>query len=146
MRINRSVETSAAADRVWRVLVDEEKIPEWCLPAKKLRITSEQKSGLGTAFYFEEQAGGQLLKLNLKVTEWVKNKVVAFEMASGNFIKGYEQTYRIEATSSGSRIIFTENIRLPYGVLGKIAGILVRFRSEARVKAMLFNLVTMAEG
>lgn len=85
------------------------------------------------------------MKLNLRVTEWVKNKRVTFEMASGNFVKGYEQTYQIEAAPPGSRITFTENIRLPYGVVGKIAGMFVRFRSEARVKAMLFNLVSMAE-
>ncbi len=36
MIIQRSVETSALADRVWSFLVDPDKIPEWCIPAKKL--------------------------------------------------------------------------------------------------------------
>ncbi len=145
MRIQRSVNTSAPADRVWRFLVDPEKILEWCIPAKKLRHTGDQRSGVGTPFYFEEKAGGRLMKLNLEVTEWVVNDRVAFKMTSGNFVKGYEQKYVLEATPPGSRFTFTENIELPYGILGKVAGLFVRPGSEARVKAMLFKLKSIAE-
>ncbi len=145
MRIRRTIETVAPAERIWAFLVEPEKILKWCVPIKRLRHTSEQLSGVGTTFCFEERAAGKLMKLNFVVTEWVENERVAFRMTSGNFVKGYEQRYIIKATPPGTQFTCTENIKLPYGILGKVAGLFVRFGSEARVKEMLFKLKSMAE-
>ncbi len=85
------------------------------------------------------------MKLTLEVTEWVVSERIAFKMTSGNFVKGYEQKYVLEAAPPSSRFTFTENIELPYGILGKVAGLFARPGSEACVKAMLFKLKSMAE-
>lgn len=145
MRIRRTIVTVASAERVWAFLVEPEKILKWCIPVKSFYHTSEQLSGVGTTFCFEERAAGKLLKLNFVVTEWVENERVAFKMTSGNCVKGYEQRYTIKATPGGARFTCAENIRLPYGILGKVAELFVRFGSEARVKNMLFKLKSMAE-
>jgi hypothetical protein len=118
---------------------------KWCLPAKKFDRTSEQNGGLGTTFYFEEQAAGRLMKLHFIVTEWVVNERVAFKMTAGNFVRSYEQRYTIETNGSGSRCTCYEDVSLPYGILGQFALLFRRHFSEGLLDAMLRRLKILAE-
>ncbi len=145
MRISRSIETAAPAERLWLFLIEPEKIMAWCLPIRKFRHTGEQKGGIGTTFCFEEKAAGRLMKLNFVITEWAVNKCLAFKMTSGNLLQGYEQRYTIEATPTGSRFTCTEDIKLPYGILGKVAGLFRRSISESHLEHMLAKLKSLAE-
>ena len=145
MKIHRSIEIVAVAEKIWPFLVEPEKILKWCITLKTLRHTSEQCSGLRTPFYFEERAVGRLMKLNFIVTEWIVNEKVAFKMTSGNFVKGYEQRYTIVATPSGSRITCSEDVKLPYGILGKVAGLFRRSISESHLEHMLVKLKSLVE-
>jgi hypothetical protein len=145
VKIHRSIEITAAGEKIWPFLIEPEEILKWCHTLKKLLRTSEQRSGLETSFYFEERAAGLLLKLNFVITEWVHNERVAFKMTSGNFVKGYEQRYTIEATSSGSRLTCFEDVRLPFGILGKIVGLFRSSTSEAHLERMLTKLKSLSE-
>ena len=145
MRIERSIDIAAPPERIWPFLVEPEKILKWCITLEKFDYTGEQRSGVGTPFYFEEKASGRLMKLNFATTEWVENERLAFSMTSGNLVKGYEQRWAIEPTPSGSRFAFMEEIELPYGILGKVLGLFARRRSEAIVAEMLAKLKDLAE-
>ena len=145
MRVQRSVEIAAPPERIWPFLVEPEKILKWCITLDKFEYTGEQRVGVGTAFYFEEKAAGRLMKLNFAVTEWVENKKIAFSKTSGNFVKGYEQGWTVEAIPSGSRFSFVEKVELPYGVIGKFIGLFARRGSEATVREMLAKLKSLAE-
>jgi uncharacterized protein YndB with AHSA1/START domain len=145
MRVKRSVEITVSPEKIWPFLVEPEKVLKWCITFKKFEYTSGQHSGVGTPFYIEEKASGPLMKLNFKVTEWVQNERLAFNMISGNFIKGYEQTWMVEATPSGSRFTFMEQVELPYGIIGKVMGLFARRGSEATVREMLAKLKSLAE-
>jgi hypothetical protein len=81
----------------------------------------------------------------LLVTEWVVNESVAFKMTSGNIVKGYEQRYTIQSTPSGSQFTCFEDVKMPFGVIGRVAGLLRRLVSEARLERMLIKLKTLAE-
>ncbi len=133
------------AEKIWPYLVEPEKILKWCLTVKTIRRTSEQRSGIRTPFYFEERAVGRLMKINFIVTEWIVNESVAFKMTSGNLVKGYEQRYTIVATPSGNRVTCSENVKLPWGIIGKFAGLFRRSVSEAHLKHMLVKLKSLAE-
>ena len=85
------------------------------------------------------------MRLNFAVTEWVENKRLAFSKTSGNFVKGYEQRWTVEATPSGSRFTFMEKVELPYGIIGKVIGLFARRSSEATVGEMLAKLKSLAE-
>ena len=145
MRIRRSIVIEAPADRIWTMLVDPAQILKWCAFVRTIRQTGEERSGPGTAFYFEEDAGGRLLKLDLVVTEWELNRKVAFKMTAGNFVKGYEQRYTIDSVHFGSLVTITEDVRLPYGIFGRMAGVFRRPISEARLEHMLDRLKDLAE-
>ncbi|HJX69749.1 MAG TPA: SRPBCC family protein [Dehalococcoidia bacterium] len=145
MNVERSIEIAVPPDKIWPFMVEPEKILEWCITLKKFEHTSEQRSGVGTPFYFEEKAVGRLMKLNFAVTEWVENEKLAFNMTSGKGVKGYEQRWTLEATPSGSRFTFMEKVELPYGIIGKILGLLAQFLSRLTVKKMLAKLKNLAE-
>jgi len=146
MKIKRSIEIAVPPDKIWPFLIEPEKILKWFSLLQKFEYTSEQRSGVGTPFYIEEKAGPMpLMKLNFTVTEWVENERLAFNMTSGNFVKGYEQIWTVEATPSGSRFTFMEQVKLPYGIIGKVMGLFARRGSGATVGQMLPKLKSLAE-
>ena len=145
MRIRRSIEIAAPPEKVWPFLVGPEKILKWWITLERFEYTGEQRNGVGTPFYLEERAAGRLMKLNFAVTEWLRNKRLGFSMTSGDFVKAYEQIWTVEATPSGSRFTFMEEIEFPYGIIGKILGLLGRRRSEATVGEMLARLRSLVE-
>jgi hypothetical protein len=144
MRIHKSIKIAAPAIKIWPLLVEPQNISRWC-PVETIRHTSEQRGGLNTPFYFEERVIGRLLMMNFVVTEWVENKSVAFKMTSGNIVKGYEQRYTIQPIPSGIQFTCFEDVKLPFGILGKVAGLLRRFTSEGRLETMLGKLKVLAE-
>ena len=123
IKIQKSIEITTVAEKIWPLLVEPENIIKWCKPVKRILRTSEQRGGLGTTFYFEERAAGLLLKLNFVVTEWAENHRVAFKLTSGDLVRAYEQKYALESTPTGIRITCFENVTLPCGILGKFAGL-----------------------
>ena len=145
MKLLKSIVIKAPAEKIWPLLTEPENIIKWCLPVIKILRTDEKPDGLGTTFYFEERAVGQLMKLNFVVTEWVVNHSVTFKMTSGNLVKGYEQRYTLEATSAGLKVTCFEKAKLPFGILGKFAEIFRRPVSEGHLERMLAALKALAE-
>ena len=145
MKIQKSIEIAAVAEKVWPFLVEPAHIMKWCRNVKIVLHTSEQTSGLRTPFYFEERAVGRMMKLHFVVTEWEVNRSVAYKMTSGNFVKGYEQKYTLEPNPTGIRLTCFEDVTLPFGVMGKLAEVFRRPVSEAHVNRMLVNLKNLGE-
>jgi hypothetical protein len=144
MKIHKSIKIAAPSMKIWPLLIEPLNILKWC-PVETIRHTSEQHSGLNTPFYFEEKVVGRLLMMDFIVTEWVVNERVAFKMTSGNIVKGYEQRYTIQSVPSGSQFSCFEDVKLPYGILGKVVGLFRRFTSEARLETMLGKIKLLAE-
>jgi len=145
MKVQKSIEIAVPPEKIWPFLVEPEKILEWCITFIKFEYTGEQRSGVGTPFYLEEKAGGPLMKLNFCIKEWVESEKVAFSMISGTFVKSYEQSWTVEAIPSGSRFTFIEEVKLPYGIIGKIIGLFGQRGSETTVGKMLPKLKSLAE-
>jgi len=146
MRVLRSIEIAASPEKIWPFVVEPENILKWCITFKKFEYTSEQRGSVGTTFYIEEKAGPMpLMELNFTVTEWVENERLAFRMTSGTGVKGYEQGWTIKATPDGSRFTFMEEVALPFGIIGKLIGLVGQRSSHATVKEMLAMLKSLAE-
>ena len=145
MKVQGSIEIAAPPEKVWPFLVEPEKVLKWCITFKKFEYTTEQHSGAGTPFYVEEKAGGPLMKLNFMVTEWVENEKLASKMTSGTGVKSYEMRFTLKPTPSGSTFTFAEEVALPYGIIGKLIGAVMKGSSETHVKHMLAELKSLAE-
>ena len=146
MKVQRSTEIAVPPEKIWPFLIEPEKILKWCITFRKFDYTGEQHSGVGTPIYIEEKAGPMpLMKLNFKVTEWAENERLAFRMTSGTGVKGYEQSWALEAIPSGSRFTFMENVKLPFGIAGKLIGLVGQNMSKATVGKMLVILKNLVE-
>ena len=145
MKVHKSIEIKAPPEKIWPFLVEPDKILQWCITFIKFEYTGEKRSGGCTTFYLEEKAGGPLMKLNFSIIEWIKNEKVAFSMTSGNFVKGYEQSWTVESLPTGSRFTFWEHVKLPYGIIGKFMGLFAKHGSETTVEKMLSKLKSLVE-
>ena len=145
MRVQRSIEIAAPPEKIWHFVVEPDKILKWFYLLQKFEYTSEQRSGVGTPFYYEEKSAGRLMKLNYRVTEWVENERLAFSMTSGP-LKKNDQIWSIESTPSGSRFTLTEDIEMPWGIIGKIMeALFVSSIVGKHIDEMLANLKSLAE-
>lgn len=146
MKVQSSVEIAAPPEEVWPFMVEPDKILKWCSTFRKFEYTGDQRSGVGTPFYVEEKAGPiPLMKLNFAVTEWVENNILAFRVTSGRGGKHYEQRWTVGAIPSGSRFTFMEDFELPFGVIGKLIGLLGQNMSKATAGKMLAKLKSLVE-
>ncbi len=145
MRVQKSIEITAPPQRIWPFFVEPEKVLQWCITFKRFEYTSNQRSGVGTPLYIEEQAGGPLMKMDFKITECKENEKFALRMVSGTGVKSYEQSWSLETIPSGSRFTFWEEIELPFGVIGKLLGLILEPMSAGTVDKMLVKLKTLAE-
>jgi predicted flap endonuclease-1-like 5' DNA nuclease/uncharacterized protein YndB with AHSA1/START domain len=139
-----SIGIGAPPEKVWPFLVEPERILKWYTLLRKFEYTSEQHAGAGATVYMEEAAGVSL-KVSYLVTEWVENEKLAFRMTSGNFVKGYEQTWSLEPTPRGSRFTLAEDVTMPYGPVGRVLGAFSRSSSARHVKEILAQLKALAE-
>ena len=147
MRVQRSIEIAAEPEKIWPFLIEPEKILKWCITFKQFEYTGEKRNSVGTTFYLEEKAGPMpLMKLTFMVTEWVENERFAFRKTSGAGVKEYEQGWTIRANPAGSRFTFIEDVELPFGIIGKLIGVVGQLSSAATAKKMLVMLKNLAEG
>ena len=145
MRVERSIEIVAPPEKIWPFLVEPEKIMQWFTLLRKFEYTGEQKSGVGTPFYYEEKSGPQLMKLHYVVTEWVENERLVFVMTSGP-AKRDDQIWSVEATPPGSRFTLAEDYEMSWGVIGKLMEKLVVGRIIGKhLEEILANLKSLAE-
>ncbi len=145
MKIQRSIEIKASPEKIWPFLIEPEKIMKWFNLLRKFEYTGDKRSGVGTTFYYEEKSGGQLMKLNYKVAEWVENKKLAFSVTSGS-LKKDDQIWSIEAIPSGSRFTMFEDVEMPMGIIGKIIGALFGGMMIGKnMEKILANLRGLAE-
>ena len=84
------------------------------------------------------------MKLNYVVTEWVENERLAFSLTSGS-LKKDDQVWSIEATPSGSRFTLTEDVEMPWGIIGKIMGAMAGGMIGKHLEEILANLKSLAE-
>lgn len=145
MRVQKSIEIPAHPKTIWPFFVEPEKVLQWCITFKRFEYTGDQRSGVGSPVYIEEQAGGGLTKMQFEVTEWKENEKLALRMVSGASYKSYEQQWSLEPIPSGSRVTFMEEIILPGGVIGKLIGLIAERMSAATVDKMLTKLKALAE-
>ncbi len=145
MRIQRSIETTAAPQRVWPLLVEPEEILKWFTLLEGFEYTSEQR-GVGATFHYDERSGGRLMKLDYRVTDWVENERFAFTLVSGPLPKD-DQVWSIEAIPTGSRVNLEEDIELSGGVFGKaLLTLFVGRMIGKHLQEILENLKSLAEG
>ena len=144
MKIQRSIEIAAPPEKIWPYLVEPERIMKWFTFLRKFEYTSKKCSGVGATFYYEEKSGPQLMKLHYKIIEWAENNKLSFVLTSGS-LKKDDQTWALEATPSGSRFTMTEEVEMPWGIIGKALDKMVGGMIGNNIEKIIGNLKTLVE-
>ena len=145
MLIRMSVDIEAPPEKVWPYLVEPEKTMQWFTALKVFEYTSENHEGVGSTFYWKEEANDRIYELNFVTTEWIENEVFGYRMTSGDFFKSYDERWEIEPTAEGCRFTFNDHIEFPYGPIGKIIGLFAASGSKKTGSEVLANLKRLAE-
>lgn len=118
----------------------------WFDSFKRCEYASEKHSGAGTAYYVEEKVPGPLRKINFEAATWNNNENLVLEMTSGKNVNSYEIRWDLKGAPSGTTFHFVEEVGMPFGVLGKILGVLGQGTADKMVAAMLVKLKNLSEG
>lgn len=145
MKVEKSIEISATPDKIWPFLVEPDKILMWFDSFKKCEYIGDKHTGSETTYYVEEKVPGPLRKIDFEVKNWNENENLILEMTSGKNVNSYEIRWNLEATQSGTTFHFVEEIGMPFGVIGKILGVLGQGTADKMVEGMLMKLKSLSE-
>ena len=145
MKVEKSIDISAAPEKIWPFLIHPEKILMWFDSFKKWEFVTEKQAGTGTTYYVEEKVPGPLRKINFEATVWDENNRLTLEMTSGTNVSSYRIQWDLEPSPSGTIFHFVEEIGMPFGFIGKILGVLGQGTADKMVEGMLLKLKNLAE-
>jgi uncharacterized protein YndB with AHSA1/START domain len=145
MKVEKTIQISAAPEKVWPFLVEPEKIVQWFDSFKKCEITSDQHSGPGTTYYVEEKVPGPLRKISFKATAWEEGEKLTLKMVSGVNVSDYEIRFKLADSQAGTVFDFKEEVGMPFGPLGKLLGALGQKTADRMVENMLLKLKERCE-
>jgi len=144
VKVSMSVDIDAPPERVWPYLVEPEKTKSWYTMLEKFEYTSDGP-GPDSTFYWEEDVRGKIYWNHFRTTEWVENRVFAYEMTSSSFFKSYTERWLIEPTDSGCSFSLNDDMVFPYGLWGKVMGFFGELMAKKSTEQVLQNLKRLAE-
>lgn len=118
MRVDLEVTSTAPRERVWSVLVDWERQPEWMLDAKAVHVLSPQRTGEGVTIRCPTNLLGFTVQDVMRVTGWREGEYL--EMTHlGRVITGTGAFELVDAPGGGTTIRWWEQVDPPLGALGE---------------------------
>ena len=148
VRVERSLEIRAPVERVWALMTDWDRLPEWAKTVEKFEITSKQRSGVGmTSHEVGVLAGRWRYDIHWEATEFVENEVIACRVVSGKGVrKGTKVSWTMKPTKEGAQLTYTSDYKVPYSIFGKIIERLIfRGRFEKQVDGWMENIKSLVE-
>ena len=144
MRLQKSIDITAAPEKIWPFLVEPAKIMSWFTLLRMFEYTGGRRSGPGTTFRYEEKTGPQVMKADYVVTEWSEPKRLVFVLTTGP-LKRDDQVWSLEATPSGTRFTMVEDFELHGGACGKILARVMSGMIGRRIEKIQLELKKLAE-
>jgi hypothetical protein len=109
---------------VWEVVSDLAAQPEWMHDAAAVRFVSQATRGTGVIMDCDTRIGPFRLTDRLVVTDWAEGRAIAIRHEG---LVGGTGRFSIERAGRGrTRFIWTEDIRFPWWLGGKAAGVVAR--------------------
>lgn len=113
------VELPVPPAQAWKVLTDWERQADWMLDADRVAVRSSLREGVGVRLEVRTRiAGVPAFVEPMEVLEWDPPRRLT--LRHGGPVAGVG-TWRLEATTGGTRFTWTEDIRLRVPVVGGLA-------------------------
>lgn len=136
------VEASAPPEQVWAAITDWARQGEWML-ATKVRRISTTRTGLGTEIEALTGLGRFGVRDTMRVTEWDPPWRCTMQH-TGRMIRG-RGIFEVSARPGGSRFSWTEDLELPFGIVGRAGWPLVRPLTRWGLQRSVNRFATFAE-
>lgn len=123
-----STEIIASLDQVWAVLVDWETHGDWML-FTTVRQTTEVRDGVGAGLEGSTSIGPLVVRDTMTLTQWQPPPVSPARCVvehTGNLVRGAGAFEVEELGPFRSRVVWSEWVQLPLGLLGEIGWVVVR--------------------
>jgi uncharacterized membrane protein len=117
-KIKKSIVINASPDKIFALIADIERRPEWTTILKDVKITSKKHMGVGVTSHWVGEAGGELAEWDRESTEWVENERIAYRTTSGNLPQIGSTT--LKSVEGGTKVTFIMNYELPNSILGRV--------------------------
>lgn len=140
------VDVAAPAQAVWDKLVDWPSHREWML-LTKVESTTEDEHGVGAGIVGVTGIGPVAFKDPMTVTAWQPPPVAVARCEvthMGSIVKG-AGAFEVEATPTGSRVVWSEWVRLPFGLLGEVGWLAVKPVAAVFLRISLRRLARLVE-
>jgi len=110
--IEKTIEIKAPVEKVWALISDAERIPEWAERyTEKVTITSKQLRGVGATTHEIGVAFGKPYEKDFVAIEWVDKEKIVFENTTGWPWKG---SWIMKPTKEGTIFTYTVDFELPF--------------------------------
>lgn len=108
--ISASIEIEASTDRVWALISDPARMPDWSPQCRKMIVRGKRPLGVGTTTFNVNRRGLLFWPTRAKITQFEPGKHFAFKIAENGTVWSFE----LEPTTAGTKL--TESRRTPHGV------------------------------
>ncbi|HEV3475777.1 MAG TPA: SRPBCC family protein [Actinomycetota bacterium] len=122
MFIVTRIDIRRPAEAVWPYLVDWEGLPRWMHDARDVRVTGTRE-GVGAEAMATIRIGGITTTDPIRVTRWDPPAILEIEHRGWVKGSGYME---LSPTEDGCQLFWREELRPPWGVLGRIGLVLYR--------------------
>jgi uncharacterized membrane protein len=144
-RIEKSIEIGAPREKIWEMLAFD-RLPEWNEEYGDVKYTSEvrnpeDKYRVGASSHTKMKGAGEI---DFEVTESLENEKMTFRML-GKRANNTVVTYGLESVDDGTRFVYVTTYELPWGILGKGLGKLVKGSLEKEGEKALEKLKNILE-
>ena len=144
--IRRAIDVAAAPDRVFAVLTDLDRLPDWATIVVETRDVSELPLRAGCTFRQRVRVVGREIDSEWRVVELEPGRRVAYEAtAAGGGSMTMRQT--VAPRDGGSRVELDIEYELPGGLLGELVDrVFVEEQNEREADRSLRNLKELLDG
>ena len=142
-----SVEVAAPVEKVWDALIDWDSHGDWML-FTKVRRTTLDGSGVGAGIEGITGFGPLLLRDTMTLTQWQPPPARPARCVvdhTGTLVRGAGAFEVDHVTADRSRVVWSEWIQLPFGLLGELGWVVVRPVVALFLTASLRRLARVVE-
>ena len=144
--VRREIEIAASPERVWEVLIDAERLPQYNVTIVEVRNPTGPLDQVGSSYDAVAKVYGRQIEGRWEVTDVIPLRRIA-QVAAGPGGSQATVNGTIEPSGDGTRAAVEVDYQLPAGFLGEVANRLFIERSVERdVRHTLENLKELVEG
>jgi hypothetical protein len=118
-KVTKSIEIEASPEKVFTWLLDIKNMNDASKGMIEYKSTSKGPLELGSTMHFIGVAGGQTQETDMEVTEFVKDKRLAFRSVEGSKTK-MALSLTLEPITNVTKLTSESEYEVPYSFVGKL--------------------------